>query len=90
MKRRISKILLVAGLVSTLMLGLALPLAARLRANLKRRTAESPVSEALRRVGVRRLSDYTVMLITGLNHDADAIAYQSYQLKGKGVSVINV
>jgi hypothetical protein len=58
--------------------------------NLKRRTAESPVSEALRRVGVRRLSEYTVMLISGLNHDADAIAYQRYQLEGRGVSVINV
>jgi hypothetical protein len=58
--------------------------------NLKRRAADSPVSEALRRVGVRRLSDLTVILISGQNHDADAIAYQSYQLKSNGVSVMNV
>jgi hypothetical protein len=58
--------------------------------NLKRRTAESPVSEALRRVGNRRLSEYTVMLISGLNHDADAIAYQRYQLENRGVKILNV
>jgi hypothetical protein len=32
----------------------------------------------------------TVMLISGLNHDADAIAYQRYQLESRGVSVVNV